>query len=101
MVPKHASCHAGSKAGTSVSRVDVPVHHEMQAAVLPMFTGIASGYLAYDCLHYCMHHGSAHGALAPLRRAHLHHHFRMPDAGFGISSPLFDILLGSGPAKLE
>ena len=75
------------------------MHYEMQAAVLPLFTGIASGYLAYDCLHYCMHHGSARGALAPLRKAHLHHHFRMPDAGFGISSPLFDILLGSGPAN--
>lgn len=60
------------------------------------------GYLAYDCMHYAMHHGALPraGLLGLIRRAHLEHHFRRPGANFGISSPLVDLLLGTGlPVK--
>ena len=54
------------------------------------------GYLAYDCVHYCLHHGRGRrGWLGALRGAHLAHHFRAPHAGFGISSGLFDALLAT------
>lgn len=75
-----------------------------QENVVPLFTGIGVGYLAYDCMHYCFHHGSGlagAGVMGRLRQAHLQHHYKTPDAGFGISSPLFDLLLDSQPACLS
>jgi hypothetical protein len=69
-----------------------------QALAPAAFAGVLGGYLAYDCVHYALHH--AHGRrgwLGALRRAHLDHHFRRPGAGFGISSGLFDALLATRP----
>jgi len=69
-----------------------------QALAPAAFAGVLGGYLAYDCMHYALHH--AHGRrgwLGALRRAHLDHHFRRPGAGFGISSGLFDALLATRP----
>ena len=69
----------------------------MQDSVIPIFTGIGTGYLVYDCMHYLFHHGSqlAVPGYAALRKNHLRHHYKTPDAGFGISSPLFDFILYS------
>lgn len=55
------------------------------------------GYLAYDCIHYAIHHGGLPkgSCLAPIKRAHLEHHYRCPDANFGISTGIVDMLLGS------
>ena len=81
---------------------DVSMLLPSQAAVLPVFAGVLLGYLAYDCMHYAIHHGALPrgGLLALIRSAHLEHHFRRPDANFGISSPLVDLLLRTGvPAK--
>jgi dihydroceramide fatty acyl 2-hydroxylase len=64
------------------------------------FAGLMAGYLAYDLGHYAMH---ARGAGGALRRRHMDHHFRDATTNFGISSPLFDRLLGTaaGAAKTE
>ena len=66
----------------------------IQVAV-PLFAGAGLGYIAYDCLHYAIHHLKGNSRLArvalqPLRQKHLHHPFKNCRAGFGISSPLFD-----------
>lgn len=65
-----------------------------QEVALPVFAGIIGGYLAYDCLHYLLHHDrrkcSRLGWLSALRDAHLHHHYCEQGAGYGISSRLFD-----------
>ena len=68
-----------------------------QVAVFPVFTGVLLGYLTYDCIHYAIHHGALpkRSWLAAIKRAHLEHHSRRPDANFGISSPMVDILLQS------
>ena len=67
-----------------------------QALAPAAFAGVLGGYLAYDCVHYCLHHGRGRrGWLGALRGAHLAHHFRAPHAGFGISSVLFDALLAT------
>ena len=75
----------------------------MQAVAFPAFTGLLGGYLIYDCLHYAMHHGGggyrAWGPFAAVRAAHMDHHYRHMAAGFGISSPLFDVLLGTRPPR--
>ncbi len=65
---------------------------------MPMFTGVLIGYLSYDCIHYALHHGQLkHGWMGRLKQRHLDHHFRHPEATFGISSGVFDVLLLSLP----
>jgi hypothetical protein len=65
-----------------------------QAVALPLFSGILAGYLSYDCIHYAIHHGGRLPTrwLMHLRSAHLSHHYRDPDTGYGISSDLFDVV---------
>ena len=69
-----------------------------QEAVMPVFSGVLLGYLAYDCVHYAIHHARMSNRwLAGLKKAHLNHHFRDHSANFGISSKLFDYILRSCP----
>jgi dihydroceramide fatty acyl 2-hydroxylase len=71
---------------------------------LPLFAGMGYGYVAYDCIHYALH-CSNKGVrrfllLRELQRRHLHHHYRDHSRGYGISSPLYDLLLGTTAANL-
>jgi sterol desaturase/sphingolipid hydroxylase (fatty acid hydroxylase superfamily) len=60
---------------------------------LPVFAGFIHGYLVYDLLHYFIHSGRLPTALGRyLRQYHLTHHFKSPDAHFGVSSPLWDVI---------
>jgi dihydroceramide fatty acyl 2-hydroxylase len=62
----------------------------------PLMTGFACGYLAYDMVHYWLHHGRAKSGIgARLRHHHLAHHFHDPGSGFGVSSPLWDYVFGT------
>lgn len=76
--------------------------HQLLAAgpAAALFSGIILGYVYYDCIHYCVHHGAKlpGGVLRDLRSRHLHHHFHDHDSGYGISSVLYDVLLGTMPA---
>jgi dihydroceramide fatty acyl 2-hydroxylase len=62
------------------------------ATAAAVFGGIMLGYVAYDCMHYWMHRGSLNGFL---KVAHMRHHYLDSSRGYGISSPLFDFLLGT------
>lgn len=54
------------------------------------------GYVAYDLLHFYVHHGSPKLAyLSALKADHMAHHFRDHNKGFGISSKLWDIPFGT------
>lgn len=65
----------------------------------PMFAGFGVGYLAYDLIHYATHHFAMRGRLARyLKRYHMLHHYKTPDARFGVSSPLWDFVFGTHPA---
>lgn len=65
-------------------------------ASAPLFAGALFGYLVYDLLHYACHAGSLRGRVARyLRQHHLTHHFRTPETRFGVSSPLWDRVLGT------
>ena len=65
-------------------------------AVLPFFAAFLIGYLAYDYIHYSVHHFVPKGAVGKyLKRHHMIHHFRDHDAKWGVSSPLWDYLLGT------
>ena len=66
----------------------------------PFFAGFVVGYLFYDGTHYFVHHfrpKSAWGKL--LRRHHLTHHHADHDGGFGVSTPLWDVLFRTMPKK--
>jgi sterol desaturase/sphingolipid hydroxylase (fatty acid hydroxylase superfamily) len=63
---------------------------------LAVFTGFVAAYLAYDVIHYAIHHWPMRSRLARwLKRHHLRHHFADPETGFGVSSPLWDCVFGT------
>ena len=54
------------------------------------------GYLAYDMLHYHVHHHTPRTALGhKLRELHMRHHFQDDERGFGISAPYWDRVFGT------
>ncbi len=66
--------------------------------VAPLFAGFVLGYLAYDMIHYATHHWPMRwGYLKFLKRYHMMHHFKKPDAYYGVSSPLWDMIFGTRP----
>ena len=71
---------------------------EMPRMSGPAFSGFVTGYLAYDMMHYAEHHLSMRwGFLKYLKRYHLRHHFKNPDHGFGVSSPVWDVVFRTKP----
>lgn len=64
--------------------------------VWPLYAGFVGGYLSYDVLHYAIHHYPLHRSRVSLRlqRHHLRHHDNSA-CNFGVSSPLWDYLLGT------
>jgi sterol desaturase/sphingolipid hydroxylase (fatty acid hydroxylase superfamily) len=68
------------------------------AWVAPTFAAFLAGYLAYDLLHYATHHVAMSGTVGRwLKRHHLLHHHATPDERFGVSSPLWDLVLRTRP----
>jgi len=60
------------------------------------FATFLVGYLIYDMFHYAIHHVEIKGKLwNTLKTHHLKHHYVDPDRGFGVSSPLWDLLVRS------
>ena len=67
--------------------------------VAPIFSGLIMGYLCYDLTHYATHHWPMKGRyLKYLKKYHMLHHFKTPDARYGVSSPLWDFVFGTYPA---
>jgi len=52
--------------------------------------------LAYDMLHYHVHHHTPRTPLGhKLRELHMRHHFQDDERGFGISAPYWDRVFGT------
>jgi sterol desaturase/sphingolipid hydroxylase (fatty acid hydroxylase superfamily) len=67
-----------------------------EAGAPAAFAGMALGYLAYDTVHYAVHHWGLRGRAAlSLQRNHFRHHYQDPDRDYGVTSPLWDIVLGT------
>jgi sterol desaturase/sphingolipid hydroxylase (fatty acid hydroxylase superfamily) len=63
---------------------------------LPVFAGMAVGYLAYDWIHYYTHHFHPRRGVGKwLRSYHMLHHFQDRESRFGVSSPLWDLVFGT------
>ena len=61
--------------------------------------GFAIGYVAYDTIHFATHHLPMPGAFGrALKAYHLRHHYADDDRGFGVSSPLWDVVFRTMPA---
>ena len=66
------------------------------AGLPAVFAGFVLGYLCYDTIHYLTHYGVRRTAIGRfLRRRHFRHHYFDPSKDFGVSSPLWDFLLGT------
>ena len=66
--------------------------------VNPLVSGFIIGYLAYDMIHYATHHfPMKRQPFKFLRRYHMQHHFKTPGQRFGVSSPLWDAIIGTMP----
>jgi dihydroceramide fatty acyl 2-hydroxylase len=62
--------------------------------------GFFAGYLAYDMIHYYVHHFRPRTRLGrALRERHMRHHFQDETRGFGISAPYWDEVFGTSSRK--
>jgi sterol desaturase/sphingolipid hydroxylase (fatty acid hydroxylase superfamily) len=69
-------------------------------AFLPFGAGFLAGYLAYDMLHYHVHHHRPKTALGKrLRELHMRHHFQDHERGYGVSAPFWDHVFGTAPKQ--
>jgi sterol desaturase/sphingolipid hydroxylase (fatty acid hydroxylase superfamily) len=60
--------------------------------------GFLSGYLAYDMIHYHVHHHRPKSWMGKrLRELHMRHHFQDDEAGFGVSAPYWDRVFRTAP----
>lgn len=68
----------------------VPAH------LYAFFPGFIIGYLFYDITHYAIHHFNFKGPIwKKIKQHHMLHHYADPSKGFGVSSALWDKVLGS------
>jgi len=59
--------------------------------------GMGTGYLSYDLIHYYLHHGKPSWSYFKyLKSAHMAHHYDEHERYFGVSNPMFDIVMGTG-----
>lgn len=64
--------------------------------VAPFFIGFLIGYLFYDLTHYAVHHFNMHSKFwLAIKNHHMKHHYQDSTKGFGVSSPLWDIIIGT------
>lgn len=65
-----------------------------------VFSGFIIGYLLYDLTHYATHHWPLPFAYYKfLKRYHMNHHYKTPNARFGVTSPLWDMVFGTQAAE--
>lgn len=67
-----------------------------------LFSGFLGGYVAYDVIHYATHHWPMKGPVGRfLKEYHMKHHYVDDHTAYGVSSPLWDILLGTLPQWVQ
>ncbi len=65
-----------------------------------IFASFLIGYLIYDLTHYATHHFPMRAGYAKyIKRYHMQHHFKSPNARYGVSSPVWDFVFKTAPAK--
>lgn len=63
------------------------------------FAGFVAGYLVYDTFHYAIHFirpgGGAEVVMYRMGKGHMRHHFADNSKDYGVSSPIWDLVLGT------
>jgi sterol desaturase/sphingolipid hydroxylase (fatty acid hydroxylase superfamily) len=60
------------------------------------FAGFVLGYLAYDTIHFLVHHTTPRSrVLLYLKKKHYRHHYGDSLRDYGVSTPLWDFLFGT------
>jgi sterol desaturase/sphingolipid hydroxylase (fatty acid hydroxylase superfamily) len=68
------------------------------APAMTFLFGIVAGFAVYEYLHYRIHFAAPASAVeARLRARHLAHHMKEPDAIFGVTTRIWDVVFGSEP----
>jgi sterol desaturase/sphingolipid hydroxylase (fatty acid hydroxylase superfamily) len=63
-------------------------------------SGFLGGYLAYDMVHYHLHHHTPTTRFGKrLRELHMRHHFQDDTTGYGISAPYWDHAFGTATKR--
>ena len=65
------------------------------SAVFLLAGGIACGYVAYGFSHFMIHHMRFRHGLLRNWAAHHHIHHHHPDCNYGVTTPLWDVVLGT------
>ncbi len=64
----------------------------------PFFAGFVLGYLGYDGTHYAVHHFKLSSRVGKwVRRHHMLHHHNDHEGGFGVSTPIWDVVFRTMP----
>jgi 4-hydroxysphinganine ceramide fatty acyl 2-hydroxylase len=70
--------------------------------IYAFFTGFIIGYLIYDMVHYALHHANFKSKFwKNLKKHHMLHHYNEPTKGYGVSSPLWDLIFRSDFEKKQ
>jgi 4-hydroxysphinganine ceramide fatty acyl 2-hydroxylase len=65
-----------------------------------LLVGSIAGYLYYEMVHFCIHCGVWCGRwLGPQRVNHFFHHFKDQDRCFGVTTPLWDLVMSTHRVK--
>jgi len=65
-----------------------------------MTAGVILGYVAYELVHYRVHSDRAGNRLVRFwRRHHFYHHYADDERCYGFTTPLWDYVFGTGPAR--
>jgi sterol desaturase/sphingolipid hydroxylase (fatty acid hydroxylase superfamily) len=68
--------------------------------VAAFFVGFILGYLCYDMTHYAVHHFNMHNRFwLAVKNHHMKHHYMDSTKGFGVSSPVWDEVMGTNFPK--
>ncbi|MFZ9595447.1 MAG: sterol desaturase family protein [Bdellovibrionia bacterium] len=60
------------------------------------FAFFIMGYLAYDYIHFSVHHFTPRTRIGKyLKQSHMIHHFISPETRLGVSSPIWDYVFGT------
>lgn len=60
------------------------------------YAGFVVGYLFYDIGHYAIHHFKMDNKYwTTIKDHHMRHHYVDPDKGYGVSSPIWDYVMGT------
>lgn len=67
-----------------------------EGTIYAFYVGFLIGYLIYDMTHYALHHANFKSPFwKKLKQHHMLHHYSDPTKGYGVSSALWDKIMGS------